>query len=190
MLSRFGNAKDLAAGLIFVAIGLAFGSMAIELQLGTARRMGPGYFPFILAIALVVLGAAIAWQGMRQPAQAIGSMPWRALLLIVATPILFGLTLRGVGLVPAIFGVVLISAAASTMSRLVPTILLSVALAIFCAVVFIEGLNLPIRLFGPWLAFGSHTAAPPPTEPAAQSPTEPAAQPPTEPAAQPPASSN
>lgn len=168
MLSGFGNAKDLAAGLIFVVIGLAFAAMTMELELGTARRMGPGYFPLILAVVLVVLGAAIAWQGLRQPAQVIGQMPWRALVLIVATPILFGLTLRGLGLVPAIFGVVLISAAGSTMSRVVPTILLSVALAVFCALVFIKGLNLPIRLIGPWLTFGQTTGAPPPTEPAAQ----------------------
>ncbi|HMR31599.1 MAG TPA: tripartite tricarboxylate transporter TctB family protein [Geminicoccaceae bacterium] len=151
-----GNAKDVAAGLIFVAVGLAFGSMALGLDLGTARRMGPGYFPLVLAAIMVVLGAVIVWQGARRPAEAIGRMPWRGLLLIVATPILFGLTLRGIGLVPAILGVVLISAAASTMSRLLPTVALAVGLTVFCALVFIKGLGLPIVLFGPWVTF-AHT---------------------------------
>jgi hypothetical protein len=173
MPSRFGNAKDVAAGLIFVVVGLAFGSMAVELELGTARRMGPGYFPLLLAVVLVGLGAAIVWQGLRQPAEAIGRMPWRGLVLVVATPILFGLTLRGVGLVPAILGVVVISAAASIMSRVIPTVLLAVALAVFCALVFVKGLNLPIALVGPWLTFGPSSTAPP--QPA---PTEPATQPP------------
>lgn len=148
-----GNAKDVAAGLIFVAVGLAFGSMATGLDLGTARHMGPGYFPLFLAAILVILGIAIAWQGLRRPAEAIGGMPWRGLVLVVATPILFGLTLRGVGLVPAIVGVVLISAAASVMSRLLPTVVLAVGLTVFCALVFIKGLGLPIALFGPWVTF-------------------------------------
>ncbi len=164
MLSRFGNTKDLTAGLIFVVVGLAFGSMALGMELGSARRMGPGYFPLVLAVVLVVLGAIIVLQGMRRPAEAIGEVPWRGLLLIVVTPILFGLTLRGIGLIPAVFGVVVISAAASRLARLVPTILLGVALSLFCALVFIEGLNLPIRLIGPWLNFGHTPAvtAPPP----------------------------
>jgi len=162
MLSRFGNTKDLAAGLIFVFIGLAFGSMALEMELGSARRMGPGYFPLLLAGVLVALGAAIVWQGLRRPAEAVGGMPWRGLILVVATPILFGLTLRGIGLMPAVFGVVVISAAASRMARLVPTVLLAVALTLFCVLVFVEGLNLPIRLVGPWLSFGHAPSVPAP----------------------------
>jgi hypothetical protein len=165
MLTRFGNAKDLAVGLVFVVVGLAFGGMSIELDIGTARRMGPGYFPLFLSGVLVLLGAAIVWQGLRQHPETIGHIPWRGLILVVVTPVLFGLTLRGVGLVPAILGVVLVSATASAMSRVLSTVLLAVALSAFCALVFVKALNLPIQLVGPWLSFASAPLQPAPAGP-------------------------
>ena len=54
-----GNTQDIGAGVIFIAIGLLFGVGALHLELGTALRMGPGYFPLILAGLLVALGLAI-----------------------------------------------------------------------------------------------------------------------------------
>ncbi|KAB2862749.1 MAG: tripartite tricarboxylate transporter TctB family protein, partial [Bauldia sp.] len=48
------NKSDLGAGAIFIAIGLGFAAMTFaELDIGTARRMGPGYFPIMLAGILV-----------------------------------------------------------------------------------------------------------------------------------------
>ena len=44
--------KDILSGLIFVGLGAAFGYAAIGYPIGTAFRMGPGYFPLVLAGAL------------------------------------------------------------------------------------------------------------------------------------------
>src|SRR5690606_8490719 len=44
------NRSDLGAGAIFIAIGLGFAAITLlELDIGTARRMGPGYFPIMLS---------------------------------------------------------------------------------------------------------------------------------------------
>src|SRR2546421_4026979 len=52
--------KDFWAGLMFIASGLFFAIWALEFyQMGTAVRMGPAYFPFVLGGLLAVLGAAI-----------------------------------------------------------------------------------------------------------------------------------
>jgi len=52
--------KDFWAGLMFIASGLFFAIWAKEFyQMGTAVRMGPAYFPFVLGGLLAVLGAAI-----------------------------------------------------------------------------------------------------------------------------------
>ena len=40
--------KDFVAGLMFIAIGIAAIVIASNYTLGTAARMGPGYFPRIL----------------------------------------------------------------------------------------------------------------------------------------------
>ena len=53
-----------------------------------------------------------------------------------------------------VFGVaflVLASAPASRSFRLVPTLLLAGALALFCTLVFVAGLGLPFPALGPWL---------------------------------------
>ena len=48
------------SGLIFVAFGVAAIVLGSAYPLGTAARMGPGYFPRILGIGLlIVLGAAL-----------------------------------------------------------------------------------------------------------------------------------
>ena len=145
------NIRDIGAGLIFIAIGLLFGLGSIGLEIGTALRMGPGYFPLVLAGLLVALGLIILAQGFGQPTPGRVAVPWRGLVLILAAPVVFGLTVRGLGLVPAVMLVALISAFASQRMPVLLAFVLSVALTIFCVVVFSLGLGLPLRLFGPWL---------------------------------------
>ena len=51
--------KDFYAGLLFIAFGVAAIVIGSNYALGTAARMGPGYFPRILGILLVTLGAIL-----------------------------------------------------------------------------------------------------------------------------------
>ena len=48
--------KDFIAGLMFVAIGAAFWYGAGNYQLGSAARMGPGWFPSVLGAIMTFLG--------------------------------------------------------------------------------------------------------------------------------------
>jgi hypothetical protein len=84
------NAKDLAAGTIFAAIGALYGIQSLTLDPGTALRMGPGAFPTLLSGALVVLGIAIAVRGINMPTGPFGVIPWRALVFILAAPVCSG----------------------------------------------------------------------------------------------------
>jgi Tripartite tricarboxylate transporter TctB family len=145
------NIRDIGAGLIFIAFGLLFGLGSIELEIGTALRMGPGYFPLVLAGLLVTLGLVILAHGFGYPTTGRLALPWRGLVLILAAPVVFGLTVRGLGLAPAIVLVVLISAFASRRMSVPLALALSLGLTVFCVLVFSLGLGLPLRLFGPWL---------------------------------------
>jgi hypothetical protein len=145
------NVRDIGAGLIFIAIGILFGLGSIALEIGTALRMGPGYFPLVLAGILVVLGLMILAHGFGHPTAASLAVPWRGLVLILAAPVIFGLTVRGLGLVPAVMLVVLVSAFASRRMSVLLALVLTVALTLFCVLVFSLGLGLPLRLLGPWL---------------------------------------
>jgi uncharacterized membrane protein len=145
------NVKDLGAGLIFIVIGVVFGLGSMGLEIGTALRMGPGYFPLVLAGLLVALGLAIVAQSFGHEATGEFVVPWRGLVLILAVPVVFGLTVRGLGLVPALALVVLISAFASRRMSVPLALALAFGLTLFCVLVFSFGLGLPLRLFGPWL---------------------------------------
>jgi uncharacterized membrane protein len=145
------NRNDLAAGAIFTALGLAFGAEAIlSLPIGSALRMGPGYFPLVLSGLLVVAGAAIALRSIGQAPPAERPFPWRGLAVLLPAPIVFGATIRGLGLIGATALVVVISAFASRRVSPMLAVLLAVCLTAFCVAIFHYGLGLPIRLFGPW----------------------------------------
>jgi len=57
--------RDVIGGLVVIAIGAGFFLSGQELEMGTSFRMGPGYFPTILSILMIGLGAVIAVQALR-----------------------------------------------------------------------------------------------------------------------------
>lgn len=140
-------------GLLFIALGLLFAYESWMLDMGTALRMGPGYFPLLLALVLSLLGVVILIQATRVKGEPVGPIAWRGMLLILPAPVLFGLTVRGLGFVPAVFITALFASFASVRMRLLPALILSVAVTLFSYVVFSMGLGLPFRSFGPWLSF-------------------------------------
>lgn len=137
-----------------MALGAGFFLSARTLEFGTSLRMGPGYFPTILSVLLILLGTVLTLLALRRPSGegAFGSIAWRGVLLVVSATAFFGLTMRGLGLAPVVVVVVLLAASASRYARLRTALVLAVCLAAFCSVLFIVGLGLPLPLFGPWLS--------------------------------------
>jgi hypothetical protein len=145
--------KDILSGLIFLGFGVAFGYAASGYELGTAFRMGPGYFPLLLAGTLAVLGVAIIVKGFTAAVAEgeIGPIPWRGAVLILAALVYFGATVRGLGLVAAIFGTGLLSALASRHNLPLAALVIAAALTLACVLIFHFGLGVAVPLFGPWL---------------------------------------
>ena len=145
------NRQELAVGAIFVAIGLLFGlSTLLDLDIGTARRMGPGYFPLVLSGLLILIGSLVAVRGVRVAEGPMPPVPWRGIALLLPLPIFFGLTIRGLGLVPVVALTTLVAVFASRKATPMLALALAVGLAVGCALLFHYGLGLPIPLFGPW----------------------------------------
>ncbi len=55
---------DLLAGGTFVTVGLAFAVASSRYELGSALKMGPGYYPLVLGGLLVALGVGVAVEGL------------------------------------------------------------------------------------------------------------------------------
>jgi Tripartite tricarboxylate transporter TctB family len=145
---------DALAGVLFILFGLLFGFQSLGLDIGTAFRMGPGYFPLVLSGLLILLGLGITVSAIHARGnEGMGTLAWRGVFFILPAPILFGLTVRGLGFVPAIFLTTLIAALASFKMRLPWALVLAAAVTVFATLVFSYGLGLPFRRFGPWLSF-------------------------------------
>jgi Tripartite tricarboxylate transporter TctB family len=144
--------KDLLAGAIFAGFGLAFAVTSSGYEIGTPLRMGPGFFPLALGGILVVLGVLIAVSGVVNADGAdIGTIPWRALTLLIAAILLFGFTVRDLGLVPALFLAVLLAAFAGRGVRPVQAVVIAASLTALSVLIFVQALQLRLALVGPWL---------------------------------------
>ena len=145
------RSKNFLSGLFFVVIGLATFLLSRDYSMGSARNMGPGYFPTILACLIAVLGAILMAKGAINPGEQVQGLAWAKVGLISLAVAVFGLALRPIGLAISVFLLVALSALASKKFKLLPTLLLASALAIGCSLVFVTLLGVQVPVFGPWL---------------------------------------
>jgi hypothetical protein len=144
--------KDLLAGGTFVVLGLAFAITSTTYEVGSALRMGPGYFPLVLGSILVLLGVAIAVNGFIAGASDdLGPVPWKAMALLVAALLFFGFTVRGLGIVPTLLVTVFLTAMAGRRARVIPAVVIAASLTALSVLIFVVLLQLRLPYFGPWL---------------------------------------
>lgn len=142
------SARDLVAGLLFVGFGLVGLIGGRHYAMGSAERMGPGYFPVLLSGGLMLLGSIIAIHGLLSQDQPIESASPRPLLAVLFSVALFGLTLERFGLVASIPLVVLVMAFATPERRWLEVAVSALVMSVFCIVVFVVGLNQQLRIWG------------------------------------------
>lgn len=154
-MSFIKNPKDVIAGLLLVGTAAMFALLTADLPMGSAVRMGPGYFPLVLAGILGALGLIVLVTGLRYPDEGapvrLAALPWRALILITLAVFVFGFGIRPLGLGPSIGLAVFISALASHRFHLITALTLTAVMVAFAWAVFIKGLGLPLPMLGPWL---------------------------------------
>jgi len=145
------STKDFWAGALYIFFGASAILIGREYGMGTALRMGAAYFPTVLGGLLIFVGGIAVLRAFIVPGTPIGRFAFKGLTLVIASVLLFGLIVRGAGLVVALPLLVMVSASASTRFRWGPTVALAVGLTIFCFLVFLKGLGVPLPLLGPWL---------------------------------------
>ena len=144
------STKDFWTGLIYLSFGVSAILIARDYSLGTGGKMGPAYFPTILGGLLVVIGAIAVIRSFVVPGAPIGAFAFKGLILVTVAVLVFGFVVRGAGLVVALPLLVIISAVASSRFRWRPTLIMAAGLTIFCVLVFIKGLGIPLPIVGPW----------------------------------------
>lgn len=150
--------KDFFSGLMFMAVGTAFAWGATGYPIGTAARMGPGYFPLVLGVLLALLGAAITFKALvveTEDGEKMGAWAWRPLFFIISANLAFGVLLGGLprfnlpamGLITAIYALTFIASLAGDGFKLKEVALLATALAALSYLAFIVLLKLPLAVW-------------------------------------------
>jgi hypothetical protein len=100
---NIANLRLIVAGILAL-IGISAFIIALGYDFGSARRMGPGYFPVVLSGILTLLAVSEMVSAAMKP-KAI-SVDWRAFLAILAAVAGFAVTTYLFGMVPAFFVVI------------------------------------------------------------------------------------
>ncbi|MCX5590910.1 tripartite tricarboxylate transporter TctB family protein [Alcaligenes endophyticus] len=143
------NKPDFWSGIMFIAIGVAFALGASNYSMGTAARMGPGYFPFWLGTCLALLGAIVALGSCSKKAEEAEVEPfdWKIAFIVIGAVVLCGAALNFLGVYISIFLLVLISSFASHEFSWPVALITAVALVLFVWLAFIKGLGLVFPLW-------------------------------------------
>jgi hypothetical protein len=150
--------KDFFSGLLFVVMGVAFAWGATTYNVGEGARMGPGYFPLMLGIVLALIGAIVLFTSLvveTESGEKIGKWAWRPLFFIILANLLFGILLAGLpsiklpgmGLIAAIYGLVIVASLADGHFHLRDVLILATALAVGSYLAFILLLKLQIPVW-------------------------------------------
>ncbi|MCM5570189.1 tripartite tricarboxylate transporter TctB family protein [Burkholderiaceae bacterium FT117] len=150
---RIRNQQDFWAGVMFTGIGVLFAVFSTAYEIGTAARMGPGYFPLMLGILLAILGLIIAWRSTSpsHPESRLAKTGWREILLILGAVALFGATLSWLGMVISIVLLIFVAAIASHEFSWKETVVSIVVLLIMSELVFVKGLELQFPVWPKFL---------------------------------------
>jgi hypothetical protein len=144
------NPKDFWTGLIYLFVGCGALMISRDYDMGTALKMGPAYFPTILSVLLMGIGIISVLRSFLKSGSPIGIVAWKGLVLIVASTLLFGMIVRGAGLLLALPLLVIVSASASARFSWKTTLAEAVGITVFCIVVFLKGLGVPLPILGSW----------------------------------------
>ncbi len=149
---RIRSQKDFASGLMFILVGFGFSWVARGYSMGTAAKMGPGYFPFWLGVVLALLGVLVLIGSMSSKGEGDELARWdiKLLLWILGSVVLFGLLLKPLGMVLSVIVLVLVSSMASHEFTWRGAILNTIVLVVISMGAFVYGINLQMPV---WPAF-------------------------------------
>lgn len=143
--------KDFWAGVLFILFGAGACIIALDYAMGTAGRMGPGYFPRALGVLLAALGAVLVLRSFRLQGEPLAFPTLKPMFIVLGSVLLFGITVNYVGLVLATLIIVMVASIASHEYRWKESVIASLALAVFVVIAFRYGLKLQLPTWPPAL---------------------------------------
>ena len=136
--------RDFGAAMVIMLIGIAGLYFGRELSYGTAARMGPGYFPFILSWLIIAIGVIIGLMSLSIEGPPIEAPPFRPMFFVLLSVVIFGYLIDYVGLAITAIVLTFIAAYARRNVNFIETAIFAVGLSIGCVLIFVYGLGQPL----------------------------------------------
>lgn len=147
---RIRGPQEFAAGVFLIALAIIAFWQAADLSLGTMRQLGPGMLPRVLIICTGLCGLVLLILSFLHDGSPLERWGLRGPLFVLGAVVLFGLTIRPLGLAVAGPLVIIVGSFASHESRLIESVIFGVVMTGFCLLLFKVLLTLPIPV-APWL---------------------------------------
>lgn len=148
-----GNQKQMLSGLLYAIVGVFVAWINSGRPKGTLQDMGPGYWPWMISLFLMFIGAVSIIAGARAERAVIELPPLRPIFWIYAALFTFPVLLVPAGFILAIAGTVLVASFADAEVRWRHVLVLTLVLSAFCTLLFATLLGLNFSLLPVWLTY-------------------------------------
>ena len=145
---RVRSAQDFGAAMVFIAIGTAGLYFAQDLAFGSAARMGPGYFPTLLSVCILIIGIVVGLRSLSIEGPPIDPIPLRPITIVVLCVVGFGYLIEQLGVAFTAAVLVVAASAARRGANLKESLALAIGMSIFVIGVFVYALGQPLPVFG------------------------------------------
>ena len=152
---KIKSQRDFWSGVMFIVIGGGFAIGATNYSMGVSARPGPGYFPLILSVIMVLLGAVVLFKSLTietEGGDPIGDIAWRPLIVVVVAITVFGLLLPRLGMLITVPILIFITSLAGDQFRWKGVLAAAVVLTAASYLIFIFGLKLTIPVWPSFMA--------------------------------------
>ena len=146
-MSRIKDQRDFWSGILFVAFGCAGLWVGRNYAVGTLVRMGPGFFPMMMSVALTGIGGFLVARSLVVAGEPVERTAFWPQLLILGAIVAFGLLIERIGLAVAVMAVAAVSGVAAQGLRWFELIALTLAMSALSVALFVYLLGQPIPVW-------------------------------------------
>lgn len=141
-MTGFDRHRDHYAGLLIAAIGAGAIYEGSQYGIGTLTSMGSGFFPVMLGVGMILMGALMAaMRPVVTESHGIHAPNWRGAAAIVLAVVSFILLANRAGLAPATFCCVFVGALGTEGTKLTEAAVLALGVTVFGVLLFHYGLQ-------------------------------------------------
>jgi len=147
MRVKIHKTRDFYCGLLFIFFGTCAILGVRHYPMGSANRMGPGYFPTTLGGILIIFGLISVVRAIWLTRSSLEPWGLRPLILVLGSVVTFASLINSLGLVVATLTLVVIGSLGGREFRLKEVAILYLLLAALAVGVFVYGLRLPFKVW-------------------------------------------